>query len=59
MENMDEKLDDTNVWDENMDDDGDLDGNCGWNINKNLSSKLKAKGSTFIVQGSNGCMLEI
>jgi hypothetical protein len=29
MENMDEKLDDTNVWDENMDDDGDLDGNCG------------------------------
>jgi hypothetical protein len=52
-------LDDNDVWDEKMDDDGDLDGNCGWNINENLNSKLKVKGFTLIVQGSYGCMIEV
>jgi hypothetical protein len=29
MKNWRGKLNDNDVWDENMDDDGDLDGNCG------------------------------
>jgi hypothetical protein len=47
------------VWDENMDGDGDLDGNCGWNIDENVSSKFKAQGSTSIVQSLDGCMIEV
>jgi hypothetical protein len=52
-------LNDNDVWDENMDDDGDLDGNCGWNIDENVRSKFKAQGSTSIVQGLDGCMIEV
>ncbi len=47
------KLNDNDVWHENMD------GNCGWNINENVSSKFKAQGSTLVVQGLDGCMIEV
>jgi hypothetical protein len=59
MKNWRGKLNDNDVWDENMDGDGDLDGNCGWNIDENVRSKFKAQGSTSIVQGLDGCMIEV